>query len=279
MTKASCMKKFNSLLITKIIRLDNIKLFAVLTVLILLSIPSASASEPIMITISSTMNKINFDGKWTFYTEWKQSSLNTISYTDGTQIQLRTSHQDNFIYVLIDETSKTKFNKYGDMAMICFDKNYTKPTIANENDYCFGLPFDGKRPFTLKGGSPLASTSHYMKIENPNGLIGISSVSDENDRYTTIPHATYEFRIPTDLIGRSDTYGFYLGVYDQKNNHVYSWPQELSVSSPFEVPPPENWGEIISPDKTLPEFPWPGLAFLLSIIPLILFRKNLSSNA
>ncbi len=260
------------------IRLSHIKLFAVISVLILLSIPNASASEPVMITISSTMDKINFDGRWTFYTEWKQSSLNTISYTDGTQIQLRTAHQDNFIYVLIDETSKTKFNKHGDTAVICFDKNDSKSVTANENDYCFGVPFDGKYPFALRGGSPLAETSHYMKIDNPDGLIGISGISDQNDRYTTIPHASYEFRIPTDVVGRSDIYGFYLGVYDQNINHIYSWPQEVSANSLLDIPPPKDWGEIISPDKTLPEFPWPELAFFLSIIPLIIFRKDFLGN-
>lgn len=256
------------------IRLKHIKLFAVIVILILLSIPSASAVEPIMITISSTMDKVIFDGKWTFYTEWKQSSLNTISYDDGTQIQLRTAHQENFIYVLIDETSKTKFIKDGDMAIICFDKNNTKSPIANENDYCFGVPFDGKHAFTLRGGSLLSETSHYTKVENPSGLIGISSVSDQNDRYTSTPHPSYEFRIPTDVVGRSDIYGFYLGIYDQKSNHVYSWPQEVSINSPFGIPPPKNWGEIISPDKSLPEFPWPLFIMIFSFSLIIFVTRR-----
>lgn len=268
------MKKFNSLLFTEIIRLKHIKLFAVTTILILLSVPSASAVEPIMITISPSMDKINFDGKWTFYTEWKQSSLNTISYQDGTQIQLRTAHQGNFIYVLVDETTKTQFNKNGDMAMICFDKNNTKSTTANENDYCFGVPFDGKYPFTLRGGSSLSETSHYMKIDNPSGLIGVSSVSDQNDRYTSTPHASYEFRIPMDVVGRSDTYGFYLDIYDQNKNHVYSWPQEISINSPFDIPSPNNWGEIISPDKTLPEFPGPLFIMIFSFVLIIFVTRR-----
>jgi hypothetical protein len=268
------MKKFNSSLLAEIIRLKHIKLFAATTILILFSIPGASAVEPIMITVSSSMDKINFDGKWTFYTEWKQSSLNTISYPDGTQIQLRTAHQGNFIYVLIDETSKTKFAKNGDMAIICFDKNNTKSITATENDYCFGVPFDGKYPFTLRGGSSLMETSHYMKMENPSGLIGISSVSDQNDRYTSTPHASYEFRIPTDMIGRSDIYGFYLGVYDQKSNHVYSWPQEVSINSPFGIPSPKNWGEIISPDKSLPEFSWPLFIMIFSFALIIFVTRR-----
>ena len=247
-----------------------IKLLAVITILIVLAIPVASASEPIMITVSSNMDKVIFDGKWTFYTEWKQSSLNTISYNDGTLIQLRSAHQGDFIYVLIDEVSKTSFNKHGDMAIICFDKNNSKSIIPNENNYCFGNSFDNNNPFTLRGGSPLEETSHYMKIQNPDGLVGISSVSDENDRYTNVPHASYEFKIPTDTIGRSDDYGFYLALYDKNSNHIYSWPQEVTTNMPFKIPPPKNWGEIISPDKTLPEFPWP-LFMMVSSFSLIIF--------
>lgn len=259
----------------------HIKLFGAIAILIVLAVPAASASEPIMITVSSTMDKILFDGKWSFYTEWKQSSLNTISYNDGTLIQLRSAHQGNFIYILIDEVSKTKFDKHSDMAMICFDKNNSKSMIPNENDYCFGNSFDSKNPFTLRGGSPLEETSHYMKIQNPDGLVGVSGISDENDRYTVVPHANYEFRIPTDTIGRSDDYGFYLGVYDKSSNHVYSWPQEITVNTPFKIPPPNNWGEIISPDKSLPEFPLPLFMMVLSFSIIVfvtrrqfLLRKN-----
>ena len=264
------------MLFVKISRLHNPKLFAVITILIVVSIPCANASEPIMITISASMDKINFDGKWTFYTEWKQSSLNTISYTDGTQIQLRTAHQDNFIYVLVDETSKTKFNKYGDMSIICFNRNNTKSLTPDKNDYCFGLPFDGRYPFTLRGGSPLSETSHYMKIENPEGLIGVSSVSDQNDRYTSIPHASYEFRIPTDVVGRSDMYGFYLGVYDSHSNKVYSWPENVTNDSLLKIPSPSKWGDLVSPDKSLPEFPWPVLALVSSLAIITYMTRRYS---
>lgn len=236
------------------------------------------ASEPIMITLSEEMNQVIFDGKWTFYTEWKPSSLNTISYSDGTLIQLRSAHYNNFIYILIDEVSKTSYNENGDIAIICFDKNNSRSITPNENDYCFGVPFNGKNPFTLRGGSSLEETSHYTKIQNPDGLIVISSISDENDRYSNVPHASYEFRIPTEVVGRSDDYGFYLGVYDTKENHVYSWPQDVSVDSLLKIPTSNNWGEIISPDKSLPEFPWPVLAFLFSMILIIFLRRRFLYN-
>lgn len=242
--------------------------------MILLAIPTASASEPIMITISSAMDKVIFDGKWTFYTEWKQSSLNTISFSDGTSIQLRSAHQGNFVYILIDEVSKTRFNKHGDMAVICFDKNNSKSITPNENNYCFGIPFDSNNPFTLRGGSPLEETSHYMKIQNPGGLVGVSGVSDENDRYTNIPHASYEFRIPIDTIGRSDDYGFYLALYDKNSNHIYSWPKEVTTDTLFKIPPPKDWGEIISPDRSLPEFPWPFAMMVSSFFIIILVTRR-----
>ena len=196
-----------------------------------------------MITLSEGMNQVIFDGKWTFYTEWKPSSLNTISYSDGTLIQLRSAHHDNFIYILIDEVSKTKYNDNADMAMICFDKNNSKSIMPNKNDYCFGVPFNSNNSFTLRADSPLEETSHYTKIQNPDGFIGISSISDENDRYSDVPHASYEFRIPTDVVGRSDDYGFYLGVYDAKENHVYSWPQDVSIDSFSKIPIPNSGGK------------------------------------
>lgn len=252
----------------------HVKVLAVIAILIILATPAVSASEPIMITVSTTMDKVIFDGKWTFYTEWKQSSLNTISFSDGTLVQLRSAHQGNFIYILIDEVSKTRFNKHGDMAMICFDKNNSKSITPNENDYCFGLSFDSKNPFTLRGGSPLEETGHYTKIPNSNGLIGVSGVSDENDRYTSVPHANYEFRIPTDTIGRSDDYGFYLGLYDKNTNQVYYWPQETITNAPFKISPPADWGEIISPDKTLPEFPWPFFVMILSFSLIIFYTRR-----
>lgn len=256
------------------IRLAYIKLLGAIIILIVIAIPVANASEPIMITISPTMDKVIFDGKWTFLTEWKQSSLNTISYNDSTLIQLRSAHQDNFIYILIDEVSKTRFNEHSDMAILCFDKNNSKSITPNENDYCFGKSFDNNDPFTLRGGSPLEETSHYTKIQNPDGLVGISGISDENDRYTKIPHANYEFRIPTDTIGRSDDYGFYLALYDKNSNRVYSWPEEITSDTLMKIPPPKNWGEIISPDKSLPEFPLPLAMMVSSFFIIILVTRR-----
>lgn len=250
-----------------------IKLHLILVVcMFVIIIPDALGSNQIMITISSTMNKIIFDGKWSFLTEWKESSLSTLDYEDGTEIQIRTAHQDNFIFVFIDELSNTNFEKGSDSAMVCLDTNKIKPSIANSNDYCFSSILDNKNSFVLQGDSPLGINGNFKKISSSQ-FIGVGGISDQNDRYTNIPHRSYEFKIPTDLVGRSDVYGFYVGVYDSHSNKMYSWPQDVVVDSPLKIPSPNQWGEVISPDKTLPEFPWPTFALVSSLIVSIYLTR------
>jgi len=233
-----------------------------------------------MITISSDMNEVIFDGKWTHQKEWKRSSLNTLSYDDGMSIQLRTAHQDNFVYVLIDAVGDVNLDKGSDKAVVCFDTKNDKTNTPNEDDYCFVVTLQSSNPienifFTdtlvLQG----SLQDGFKEIKIPEGFIGISVPSDQNDRYSPIPHSTFEFRIPTDTIGRSDVYGFYLGVYDAHTDTTYTWPQGIDLIGQ-EIPSPAIWGQIISPDKTLPEFELPFFALALSFaVPiLILARKK-----
>ena len=229
--------------------------------LISASTVNAFASEPIMITVSNDLDKVIFDGRWSHTTEWKHSSLNTINYDDGMEIQLRTAHQDNFIYIFVDAVTDTHLDKGIDKTFICLDGNNDKIETTNADDYCFVVTLDEKESFVLQGGSSLELNDHFTKIATPEGFIGISSVSDENDRYSKIPHASYEFRIPIELVGRKDIYGFYVGVYDAHSNKTYSWPQNIILDS-IQVPSPNTWGELVSPDKSLPEFEWPMLALL-----------------
>ena len=254
------------------------KIFLILLILILY-IPVAYA-QTIPITISSSMKNVIFDGKWSFLTEWKKSSLDTLSYDDGTEIELRTAHQNNFIYIFVDVVSQTEFDKHGDMAITCFDIHESKPVLPNYDDYCFLVSLGDKTTVVLQGGSPPGFTGGFKKIDNPEGLIGIASISDENDRYSVIPHPSYEFRIPTDLVGRSDVYGFYLGIYDEHKNKIYSWPKEIIQDLPQKIPSPSKWGDIISPDKSLPEFPFPIPSLLSAIIMAIYItrKKQFSFN-
>ncbi len=215
----------------------------------------------ILITVSSNLDKIIFDGKSSSMAEWKQSSLDTLSYSDGNVIYLRTAHQDNFVYVFIDALY-SNFEKNSDRAMICFDTNNDKSLLADSNDYCFMAILDNKRSFSYQGGSPFGLNGHFKNIPNSVDFIGIGSISDQNDRYSETPHPSYEFRIPTEVIGRSDIYGFYVYVYDSHYNKVYSWPQDIISDSPLQVPSPSVWGELVSPDKSLPEFELPMFAIL-----------------
>ena len=108
--------------------------------------------------------------------------------------------------------------------------------------------------FTVKKGEVLGIiglNGHFQKIPNPEDYIAIGNVSDENDRYSKIPHVSYEFRIPIDVLGRSDNYGFYMAVFEANSNVIYSWPTEVQQNRIFTIPSPSVWGEIISPDKSM----------------------------
>ena len=56
--------------------------------LILLGVKIAYA-ESIMIPQSDVMNKVIFDGKWTYFYEWKRSGLTDLSYNNSTAVELR----------------------------------------------------------------------------------------------------------------------------------------------------------------------------------------------
>lgn len=232
-------------------------------------------TDPILISKSVGMKNVIFDGKWTFTAEWKPSSWNQLNYDDGKIIHLRTAHQDEFLYVFVDFISDTTLDKNSDNALICFDTKNDKTEIANSDDYCFSTSLDSKTSFTYQGGSPISTKSNFKKIPNPESMIAISSVSGDKDRYSLIPHTNYEFKIPIEILGRSNVYGFYLGVYEQHEKRVYSWPQDITDKTLFDIPSPKLWGEIRSPDNSLPEFSAPIIIFTMIIfIVLILFKTN-----
>ena len=239
------------------------------------SISNVFPEEPIMITISHNLDQVIFDGIWTNFSEWKASTLDHIRVDQGT-IYLRTAHQGNFVYVFLDVTIDTHIDKEADKAVICFDTENDKTEFADSDDYCFIATLGKEIGSTLQGESSL-DTNNFQNIQNPEGFIGIGGVSNEHDRYSKIPHAGYEFRIPTDLIGRSDNYGYYVGIYDDFTKTTYSWPSEI-VLDKFKIPSPKLWGEIISPDKSLPVFEWVIMALLPALI-LVVFITRLKKYA
>ena len=256
--------------------MKKIMMLSLMVLLIGISPSSTKAeNEPVMITVSNDRENILFDGKWSNVNEWKQSSLNEFVFEDKNKIILRTAHQGDFIYILIDSISDFNLDKGADKAIVCFDANNDKTTIAGEDDFCFGVSLGNNNGFVLQGGSNIALTNNFKKIPNPIGFIGIGGVSDQNDRYTQTPHSSYEFKIPIELFGRSDNYGFYVTIYDESSSKFYSWPN-FNPQKPLEIPSPAKWGDIISPDKSIPEFDWPVFLLLPSLLLVIyLTRKKI----
>jgi hypothetical protein len=215
----------------------------------------------ILITKSNSMKDVNFDGKWTFYQEWKQTSWNPIKHDGKIVFHLRTAHQGNFIYVLIDATSDIDKNLGSDKATVCIDSKNNKNKFLDNDDYCFVVQLEERNfidmllnkqdNFVIQGDSQAKSFEELEKIKVKE-FVGIGTISDKEDKYSAVPHASYEFKIPTELVGRSDNYGFYVNVFDANSNVVYSWPEDIKLKS-FDIPSPLLWGNLISPDKSLLE--------------------------
>lgn len=247
--------------------------FVVVFALSLINI--AFADEPIPITASGTMDQVRFDGKWSFETEWKQASLNTYAYGDEIMI-LRSAHQGDFVYILIDMYTDVSVDKE-DKAIVCFDAGNEKNTIADSNDFCFMALMSIDTGITYQGSKK--GDHNFELVENHPELIAIGGQSDENDRYSTIPHSSYEFKIPTEVIGRNSVYGFYLSVFDANSQNYYSYPLNITSISIFSSP--SQWGEIYSPDKSLPEFDLPLLLMFpaLGIVLYFTRRQRITENS
>lgn len=244
-------------------------MFGILGIVLLLASSGFSlafAYEQIPITFSGKMSEVQFDGKWSFDTEWKQSSLNNYHFNDGdTLVILRTAHQDKYVYVFIDMINDETIDKEGDRATVCFDTSYDKTVLPNNDDYCLDAVLSSEQGNTYQGDG-----NNFKQIPNHPDFVGLSTQSDMNDRYSGVPHPGYEFRIPTDLIGRSHIYGFYFEVFDKNTNKLYMYPENNSTKQN-----PASWGEIYSPDKSLPEFDLPMIMLLPLLGLVIIITKKL----
>jgi len=78
------------------------------------------------------------------------------------------------------------------------------------------------------------------------------------------------------MLGRSNNYGFFVAVYDDYSKTTYTWPENIDLAGPFDIPSPSKWGDIISPDNSLPELNWPIFSLIvLLLIPIIFLKKNI----
>lgn len=236
-------------------------MFVVVLAVCLMAIPAIAGAEsdPVFISISDKMDKVIFDGKWTTQTEWKSSSWTELKF-DNFTMQLRTAHQGDFVYVFLDAIDDTTSDQ-SDSAMLCIDNKNTT------TDFCFRA-IQG----SIAGEVMQSSESGFVTIPSPAGLVAVGNVSDENDRYSAIPHASYEFRIPTDVIGRSDNYGFFVSVFDKSTQMYFNWPTNATRTP--DIPPQNLWGKLVSPDKSLPEFDLPLLILLPSLALVFYFTRR-----
>ncbi len=230
-------------------------------------------SEPILISKSLYMEDVIFDGKWTNL-EWKHSSHNQINYEEyNVSIHLRTAHQGDYIYIFIDPVDDLTLDEFNDEATVCFDAKNEKQETFDENDFCFSVLLGSDTGNIFQGTSIDDSKSIMKKIDNIENFIAISSVSDQDDRYSKTPHPSYEFKIPIKLFERSDNYGFYLSVYDASLEKFYSWPHNATREN-SQIPSPSSWGDIISPDKSLPEMNLPIMILVILIVSVIAIQSK-----
>lgn len=227
------------------------------------------AEESILVLESNAVRDL--DGKWTFVSEWKESAYTGLSYENGGKLILRTAHDRNYIYVLVDHLGDTFPNKGEDRATLCLNGN-SKNKNPEKDDYCFIVTLGRNNPIILQGGSPSIVKSNFKRIFETE-FEGMSDVT-VTDRYSVIPHVTYEFKIPVDLVGRNNEYQFYVAVYESQNNYVLTWPKYITLKNNFAIPPPSNWGTIISPDNSLPEFQFPYFVFFIPFMMIIVLRTQ-----
>lgn len=249
-----------------------LKIIVIFSVIFLFGINLAYGQE-ILITVTPDSEKIVFDGKWTFKEEWKRSSQNVVDYDDGAKLFIRSSHDYDNIYIMINFVSDKTAINFADKGMVCFDGLNDGGAYPQKDDYCIVASVGSKYPKLLQGGSTLAQTGFFKNVESHPDLIAVGGLSDNNDRYSGTPHITYEFKIPLEIFGKTHTYGFYLQAYDADKDKVYSWPQNIAKEKYPYIAEPEKWGKLISPDKSIPEFNLPILLASLAFLPMILLTR------
>jgi len=233
-------------------------------------IPFAYA-QSIPITIGGTMEQVIFDGEWSFWEEWKHSSLDEIPTESGI-IYLRSAHQGDFVYFLVDVVPDQTIDNNQDWGVVCFDTKSDKNAKPDENDYCFMIKLGSDKVVTLQG----TELEGFKVVKNHFDLIGVGGTSI--DRYSQVPHAAYEFKIPIELLERTDHYGFYIGIFDFTKSVTYTWPTEIDLEN-SDIPSTDKWGVLYSPDKSLPEYELPLFVLILgSMFAIFLSSKSKRLN-
>lgn len=233
-------------------------------------------AEEIFITYTDADSEIVIDGLWSHSHEWKKSSETKIQEDALNQLVIRSAHNYEKIFVLVDVVIDESKNILQDKSIICFESKTQQNNLSNPT-YCFEILFDGIVTTLMK--NPESPNSQFTKIENHDDTKAISGISNQYDRYSKTPHVSYEFQIPIDVIGRSDVYAFYAEVYDAETNLQMLWPSNLENTT-ASLTNSESWGEMISPDKSIPEFSSPLIIFVVLVSTMIImqFKTKFSRN-
>jgi hypothetical protein len=233
-------------------------------------------AQEIPVTLNIDSDEIIFDGKWTYRQEWKQTSLHNEIYIDKHEMVIKVGHDYENLYVLLDFI--TKAHNWKDRAFVCLDRSLEPDSKPSATTFCFTATPDSQHPKIMQGGSLIAVTGFFTQIPNHPDFIAMGGISDENDRFSRIPHESYEFKIPIDVIGRSDRYWFYVSVVDGNTGKSYNWPQLATPDKYPYIPPPNQWGKIVSPDQSIPEFSLPSFILISTLVLSIIVGRIMLKN-
>ena len=230
-------------------------------------------ADELFITFTDADSEIILDGKWSHTHEWKKSSETIITQDNQKLFALRYAHNYEQIFVLIDVIDDTSVNSLKDKSLLCFEAKTTESSIVDKpKTYCFEKIFDGSLVTQIKNMEILES--NYEKIKNPTSVVATSGLSDQNDRYSKTPHISYEFQIPIDVIGRSNVYSVYVEIFDAETDSIMTWPSNPGVTESF-LANSTAWGKMISPDKSIPEFPSPLIVFAILTVTILVIQLKL----
>jgi len=225
--------------------------------------------EEIWITFSEQTNEIILDGIWTDRTEWKTSSEDVIIIDDDNRFAIRSAHDRNNIFLLIDFITDQKISN-SDKMILCIGPANLDSEI-NVKEYCFTLKFNSNN-LNIIELQKNEQKINYVEVKNELDVEAKSGVSNLHNRYSKIPHTSYELKIPVDKIGRDNVYNFYLKLYDADTNRYFTWPNNMEKDN-SDIPLIEKWGKLVSPDKTIPEFGIPMTILMITITSIIISTK------
>lgn len=239
-----------------------------LPLLILLFSNSAYGQE-LPIALTSNLDDVDFDGIWSYETEWKPGSVTKVK-SDTSDFVIKYAHDYENLFIFVSVVSDITPSRISDKAIICIDSKNDGGNVPKKDDFCFMAKIGSDEPITLRGGGQIATQGFFEKIPSHPELIAIGGTSGPWDRYSKTPHSSYEFKIPLEIIGRSDSYGFFILIHD--SGDYFGWPNVKLENYPF-IPEPNKWGQLVSPDKSIPEFDQP----FLMLLPAVIFVAILSN--